>query len=340
MIKTKPALRGAERRSNPENLFSAKILDCFALLAMTDKEVFSFLKLKSFFLKSLFLFCLLFLFPTALAAEPEAYLWPVPVSRIVTQGYTPRTHEAIDILGQLGDSIIASRDGTVIYALTGCNNVDGLLTGIRCARRTGCSKRSRENYPLDGFCNYGFGNGVVLRHSDGAYTAYAHFVQVEPSLRRGKRVEQGQHLGEMGSSGRSTAVHLHFSVTGPKSPGFTRNRLNPADVFGPFVYVTTTVAIDVTRRGARLEGLFSYLGEPPDQVGILLGETESALRLCDAYFDTEIPPRPYLLMYYEVDNIHGRPLEPGATYYWQCYAMAGEETVLGEIRSFTTLGDD
>jgi len=283
------------------------------------------------------LFCLLLLSPIAFAEEAHEYLWPVPHSRIVTQGYTPRTNGAIDILGQLGDSIVASKDGTLVYALTGCNNVDGLETGIRCARRTGCSKRSRENYPLDGFCNYGFGNGVVLRHSDGAYTVYAHFVHVEPSLRRGKRVVQGQHLGEMGSSGRSTAVHLHFSVTAPKSSGFTKNRLDPAQVFGSFAYVATTDAVDITAYRVRLEGLFSFLGPVPERVGILLGESESAMAISTEYFDVELPGRTYMKMYYDVDNIEGWPLLPGATYYWQCYVIQEGKMGLGEVRSFTML---
>ena len=281
------------------------------------------------------MFCLLFLFSAALAEEAADHLWPAPSSRIITQGYARRAHPAIDILGQLGDSVVASRDGTVIYALTGCKNVDGLHTGRRCTQRTGCSKRSRENHPLDGFCNYGFGNGVVLRHSDGAYTAYAHFSQLEPALRRGSRVAQGQRLGEMGSSGRSTGVHLHFSVTAPKSPGFTQNRLDPAEALAPFVYVATTRAAQITSYRARLEGAFSFLGPVPERVGIFLGESESALEMSTEYFDVDFPDLTYMTMYYDVDNIEGLPLEPGVTYYWQCYAIQSGQMELGEVKRFT-----
>jgi len=284
---------------------------------------------------------LLFLFalPAAHAEEAGAYLWPAPHSRIVSQGYAPRAHEAIDIAGRLGDSIVASGSGTVIYALTGCKNTDGLQTGIRCGTRAGCSKRSVANHPLDGFCNYGFGNGVVLRHSDGAYTVYAHFSYVDPSLRRGRRVEQGLYLGDMGTSGRSAGVHLHFSVTAPRSPGFTKNRLDPAEVFPPFVYVATAGATEITAHSARLEGVFSFLGPVPEQVGILMGESPSLLALSPEYLDTEFPDLTYMKMVYDVDNIGGWPLRPGATYFWQCYAIQNGRMELGEIKRFTTLED-
>ena len=284
----------------------------------------------------------LFALPAAHAAYVEQaveYAWPAPSVHIVSQGYIPRTHRAIDIAGKLGDAIVAARDGTVIYALTGCENVNGLETGILCGARTGCSKKSRENHPLEGFCNYGFGNGVVLRHGDGAYTVYAHLCYVEPSLRRGSRVAQGQYLGDMGSSGRSTGVHLHFSVTEPGSPGFTKNRLNPAEVFTPFVYVATTEALEITARSARLEGVFSFLGPPPERIGIFLGESESELVWSGEYFDVDFPDLTYMKMFYDVDHIDGRPLQPNSTYYWRCYAIQNGRVEFGEVRSFTTLED-
>ena len=289
---------------------------------------------------SALLLLLCFALPAARAEEVDTYAWPAPDSRIVSQGYIPRTHEAIDIAGRPGDSVVASRDGTVVYALTGCKNQDGLETGIRCSARTGCSKRSMDNYPLDGFCNYGFGNGVVLRHSDGAYTVYAHLSHIDPSLRRGKRVEQGLQLGGMGTTGRSTGVHLHFSVTAPSSPGFTKNRLDPAEVFPSFVYVATTDATQITAYSARLEGVFSFLGPMPEQVGILLGESPTALAPYPEYVDTEFPNLTYMKMVYDVDGIGGGPLRPGASYFWQCYAVQNGRMELGEVNRFTTLEDD
>jgi len=286
---------------------------------------------------SILLLFLLCIASIAYAEQIEEYIWPVPASRLISQGYTPRTHAAIDIIGAPGDSIVASKGGTVIYAFTGCQNEHGLETGVPCGPRTGCSKRSRENNPLHGFCNYGFGNGVVLRHSDGAYTVYAHFSNAAPSLRRGSRVAQGQHLGEMGSTGRSSGTHLHFSVTAPRSEGFMQNRLDPADVLTHFVYVATTEAIVATSYRARLEGRVSFLGPPPERIGIFLGESESTLAMSTEYFDTEYGDRTLMKMYYDVDHIEGWALEPGATYYWRCYAIQDGHMELGEVRSFTML---
>lgn len=278
--------------------------------------------------------------PAAHAEGAGEYIWPAPTAHVISQGYEPRAHQAIDIGGGLADGIVAARDGKVVYALTGCENSNGLETGIPCGARTGCSQESRENHPFEGFCNYGFGNGVVLRHNDGAYTVYAHFSYVEPSLKRGNGVAQGQTLGRMGSSGRSTGIHLHFSVTEPKSSGFNKNRLNPAEVLPPFAYVATTDALEITANSARLEGLFSFLGTPPGQVGIFLGESASALEQSAEYFDVEYPDLTYMKMLYDVDNIDGHPLQPGTTYYWRCYAIQEGRMEWGDVRSFTTLEDE
>ncbi len=270
------------------------------------------------------------------AGEVEPLLWPTPASHIVVQGYKPTSHEAIDIAGTLGDDILACEAGTVVHVFTGCENVDGLATGIPCLRY-GCSKESRNNHPYEGYCNYGFGNGVVLRHDDGSYTAYGHFSAVSSLLKKGERVERGQYLGAMGSSGRSSGVHLHLAITLPRNSSFTKNRRPPSEVFAPFVVVETGEATRIASASARLEGRFSYLGDPPKQVGICLGTSEADLQPSPEYLDTEYPNLPYLRMLYDVERAGDQLLKPGTTYYWRCYADTESGTVWGEVRSFVTL---
>lgn len=59
-----------------------------------------------------------------------------------------------------------------------------------------------------------FGYQVVIRHSDGRYTQYAHLSAI--SVKSGQSVGGGQRIGRSGSTGNSTGPHLHFEVrTGP-----------------------------------------------------------------------------------------------------------------------------
>lgn len=57
-----------------------------------------------------------------------------------------------------------------------------------------------------------FGNYVRIRHAQGYKTAYAHMNAVKKGVRTGVRVRQGDVIGFVGSTGRSTGPHLHYEV--------------------------------------------------------------------------------------------------------------------------------
>jgi murein DD-endopeptidase MepM/ murein hydrolase activator NlpD len=98
-------------------------------------------------------------------------------------------YNAIDIAASPGTPILASADGKVIL-----------------------SKYAPGN-PWFG----GYGNYIVVQHANGTQTVYAHLSG--NLVKRGWSVVQGQVIGYMGSTGRSTGTHLHFEIrNGIKNP--------------------------------------------------------------------------------------------------------------------------
>ena len=60
--------------------------------------------------------------------------------------------------------------------------------------------------------NGGYGNYVRIRHNSRYQTAYAHLHGFARGIGKGSRVEQGQIIAYVGSTGRSTGPHLHYEV--------------------------------------------------------------------------------------------------------------------------------
>ncbi|MEO5922639.1 MAG: M23 family metallopeptidase [Bryobacteraceae bacterium] len=58
----------------------------------------------------------------------------------------------------------------------------------------------------------GFGNVVILDHGNGYKTYYAHLSKIEPTAKKGAMISRGELIGLVGSTGHSTAPHLHFEV--------------------------------------------------------------------------------------------------------------------------------
>ncbi len=124
------------------------------------------------------------------------FIAPAPGS-VLTQGY--HAVNAVDFGAKTGSPIVAAAEGTVIVAKGGCG-LDGSL-------------KNR--------CNGGFGNFIVISHDNGIQTLYAHLSSIAVSV--GDSVDQGEKIGGMGDSGRSTGTHLHFETHGIKNP-FTKDK--------------------------------------------------------------------------------------------------------------------
>jgi murein DD-endopeptidase MepM/ murein hydrolase activator NlpD len=60
--------------------------------------------------------------------------------------------------------------------------------------------------------NGGYGNYIKIRHNSEYSTAYGHMQKFAKGIKPGKRVKQGQVIGYVGSTGRSTGPHLHYEI--------------------------------------------------------------------------------------------------------------------------------
>ena len=58
----------------------------------------------------------------------------------------------------------------------------------------------------------GYGNTIIIRHKGGYKSLYAHQSKFSSHLKRGSWVKQGQLIGYVGTTGRSTGPHLHFGL--------------------------------------------------------------------------------------------------------------------------------
>ncbi len=107
-----------------------------------------------------------------------------PAKGIKTQGLHGKSKSSVDIASTYGTAVYASASGKVIVAKT------------------------------SGW-NGGYGNYIVIEHSNGLQSLYAHLSSV--SVSSGEKVEQGTLIGGMGSSGNSTGTHLHFEILGSRN---------------------------------------------------------------------------------------------------------------------------
>ena len=85
--------------------------------------------------------------------------------------------------------------------------------GVDFAHNTGAPIKAS----LSGFVEYigyngGYGNFIKIKHRNGIKTAYAHMSRFKAGIKVGSYVKQGEVIGYVGSTGSSTAPHLHYEV--------------------------------------------------------------------------------------------------------------------------------
>ncbi|OIU71190.1 M23 family metallopeptidase [Rossellomorea aquimaris] len=124
--------------------------------------------------------------------------WIFPVDGVITDLYGTRsgTHKGMDIGGEAGSAVYAARGGIV----------------------------SKSYY------SESYGNVVFISHDNGYETVYAHLN--DRSVSENDRVTQGDTIGSLGNTGRSTGAHLHFEIHEGVWTLDKENAIDPFEVFG------------------------------------------------------------------------------------------------------------
>lgn len=85
--------------------------------------------------------------------------------------------------------------------------------GVDFGARRGTPIMAAGNGVIERASRYGsFGNYVLIRHNNEYETAYAHMKKFAKGIHKGSHVKQGQIIGYVGTTGRSTGPHLHYEV--------------------------------------------------------------------------------------------------------------------------------
>ena len=158
-------------------------------------------------------------------------------------------HSGLDIAGGRGMNyvnIIAAKDGTVVFS-----SKDGEV----------CPSGSHTST-----CGGGYGNYIIIQHTDGNYTLYGHLYENSLTVKQGDSVKQGQVIAKMGSSGNSTGAHLHFEVReGQNEYSATVDPLNYIDPDNPR---PTNASSDLVKYIEGWEGHTEIIGDSYKVVNI------------------------------------------------------------------------
>ncbi len=145
----------------------------------------------------------------------------IPGGEIVVE--TPKaTIKVAAQTGLKGATGAQSVSGYFIHPLPGSVRTQGLhgYNGVDFGAGAGTPIRAAAGGTVivsrAGGWNGGYGTYVVIDHANGTQTLYAHNSKNE--VWQGQKVSQGDIIGYVGNTGRSTGNHLHFEVRGAKNP--------------------------------------------------------------------------------------------------------------------------
>jgi len=294
----------------------------------------------------------------------QYWLWPTLDTAGKTRGYSSG-HQGIDFNKGTSTTndipIYASKSGVVHVVYSGCKNVGAITNKKSCSEKgTGCAAKNlwKSSYGVT-TCNWGFGNGVIIRHVDAngktvGYSDYAHMSKV--TVKKGDIVYQGQEIGKMGNSGNSDGKHLHFatkkqdSLTNgyydetksikkkkdmPKAVTTTTTTKPATTTTKPITPIITNKAVsNLTSTSVRLNATVSPSSMLQEHGYYLSAAAIPAIGysglLQKRYVDPEKNVKSGIL-YFDISK-----LTPGVKYNYQFFIKVNGKEILGPTGSFTT----
>lgn len=137
---------------------------------------------------------------------------------VIPYGVAPQVSSGSVSSGVSGPSIV----GYFMKPVPGAAKTQGIhgYNGIDFGARTGANVLASASGEViisrvSGW-NGGYGQYIVIKHANGTQTLYAHLSQ--NYVFAGQQVSQGQVIGAVGNTGRSTGPHLHFEIRGARNP--------------------------------------------------------------------------------------------------------------------------
>lgn len=148
-------------------------------------------------------------------------------------------------------------------------------------------KNLKENYHGLDAEGMGYGNYVVIKHTDTVCTLYAHLSST--NLKVGDVLSAGSVVGYMGSTGNSTGAHLHFEIRVYNSPVDTCTALHDTSLFtwlNPESYLDSNLPVDyddiVKPKPAEIYRVRKSWDDDKSQMGAYY-KLEGALKIAQQY---------------------------------------------------------
>lgn len=160
----------------------------------------------------------------AIEAQRNTFYWPIgSVETEERNGtlYADENPSSIRVINNYGTTVNGLTNyGIDILGDDGNTNVIGVYRGEVVAVVNSCVVGDKT-------CNDGYGNMIVLSHSNGDYTVYAHLSTIDSSVSMGASVDKGQVIGKVGATGNTETANLHFELR--KGGNTVTNASNPLE---------------------------------------------------------------------------------------------------------------